>query len=290
MNSGVALPVAWAIAAAAVAGVSTRAVLPPHGMPVATLLARYDLHGRPDDRWTLPKALNEISGLAMESGRLYAQNDEKAIVFQLDPASHRIVSRFALGQPAVRGDSEAIVVVGQRVFLTTSDGDVLIAPIGEDGASVAYLRYATGIGKSCEIEGMAWDPGERTLLFACKTPRVAALVGRLTVFAWSPERRGAPVIRFSVPRDQIADLGREPIHPSELLRDPATGHLLLLAARACALIELSAGGEVLAVARLKRVWHRQAEGLALAPDGSLLVADEAAGDHPTLTTYRPSPR
>jgi uncharacterized protein YjiK len=289
VSAGAAVRAAGTVALATFAAVSVGLAGVARILPApATVLGRYDLGGKPDDRWKLPKALNEISGLATDRGRLYAQNDEEAVVFQLDPDSHRVVSRFALGQPAVRGDFEAIVVAEHRVFLTTSDGDVLVAPIGEDGTSVTYKRYATGLGKRCEIEGLAWDPKTRSLLFACKTPRVPALVGRLTVFAWSPERQDAPTVRLSVPRDQIAGLGDGPIHPSELLRDPTTGHLLLLAARAYALIELSPGGEVLAVAHLKRAWHRQAEGLALAPDGSLLVADEAAGDHPTLTTYRPA--
>jgi uncharacterized protein YjiK len=252
------------------------------------VLARYDLSAEPADRWKLPKALQEISGLATDGGRLFAQGDEQAIVYQLDPRSHRVVSRFGLGRPAVRGDFEAIAVVDGRVYLTTSDGDVLVAPIGEDGASVPYRRYVTGIGRSCEVEGLAYDPGDRTLLFGCKTPRVRALHGRLSVFAWSPGRGTPPTLRLSVYRDLVSGLGSEPLYPSELLRDPATGHLLLLAARAHAIVELAAGGDVVAVARLKRSLHRQAEGLAIGPDGALLVADEAAGQHPTLTTYRPT--
>jgi uncharacterized protein YjiK len=270
-------------AAAATVGVATATT---GGAPPGTVLARYHLDGAPDDRWKLPKALNEISGLAIDHGRLYAHGDEEAVVYQLDPASHRVVSRFALGRPAVRGDFEAITIVEGRVFLTTSDGELFVAPLGEDGASVPYQRYVTGIGRNCEVEGLAWDPGQRTLLFGCKTPRVSALEGRLTVFAWSPTRRAAPTLRLSIPRSQVTGLGREAVYPSELMRDAATGHLLLLAARAHAIIELSPAGEVLAVAPIERAWHRQAEGLAIAPDGALLVADEGAGQHATLTTYR----
>jgi len=258
-----------------------------HGaVPPETVLARYHLDGDPDDEWKLPRALNEISGLASDGDRLYAHGDEEAIVYQLDPASHRIVSRFALGRPAVKGDFEAIAVVDGRVFLTTSNGELYVAPVGVDGASVPYQRYVTGIGSSCEVEGLAWDPGDRMLLFGCKTPRVRALAGRLTVFAWSPERRAAPSVRMSVAQSAVPGLARKQVYPSELLRDSATGHLLLLAARARVIIELSPAGDVLGVASLKRSWHRQAEGLAVARDGALLVADEAAGHHATLTTYR----
>jgi uncharacterized protein YjiK len=122
-------------------------------------------------------------------------------------------------------------------------------------------------------------------LLGCKTARVQALKGRLAVFGWSPGQRTAPALRVMVREHQLGSAGS--VNPSELLRDPATGHLLLLAARARLLVELSPAGEVLAVASLRRRWHRQAEGLALGSDGALYIADEAAGARATLTTYRP---
>jgi uncharacterized protein YjiK len=250
------------------------------------VLARTDLRA-PADRWILPKALNEISGLASVGGHLFAHGDEQAVIYELDHASHTIVRRFSLGRPTVRGDFEAIAVVEGRVFLTTSDGDLYTAPLGADGAAVPFVRHPTGIGRSCEVEGLAYDPARRELLFGCKTPRVRALGGRLAVFGWSPERRGAPVLRLSVPTATIAGLEHEPVHPSELMRDDASGHLLLLAARAHVIVEVTPEGRVVSVAKLRRSLHRQAEGLAAGPDGSLFVADEAAGQHPTLTRYAP---
>ena len=270
-----------AIAAAILALVVGTSGAPPDGV-----LARTDMR-TPADRWKLPKALDEISGLASVGGHLFAHGDEQAVVYELDPAAHAIVRRFSLGRPAVRGDFEAIAVVEGRVFLTTSDGDLYTAPLGADGAAVPFVRNVTGIGRSCEVEGLAYDPGRRELLFGCKTPRVHGLLGRLAVFGWSPERRGAPVLRLSVPTSTIAGLEREPVHPSELMRDGASGHLLLLAARAHVIVEVTPEGRVVSVARLRRSLHRQAEGLAAGPDGSLFVADEAAGQHPTLTRYAP---
>jgi hypothetical protein len=50
---------------------------------------------------------------------------------------------------------------------------------------------------------------------------------------------------------------------------------------------VSAGGEVIAGARLRAREHPQAEGLALEPDGSLLMADEGGSGRGTLSVYRP---
>lgn len=258
------------------------------GAEAGSVLARYDFSAARADVWNLPRALDEISGLATDgAGRLFAHDDEKAIVYELDPAAQRVVKRFAFGQPAARGDFEGIAVVGDRVYLTDSDGVLYAGRGGEDGEAVPFDTYPTGIGRSCEVEGLAWDEGVRSLLFACKTPRVAALRGRIALFAWSPQggtSPSAPSIR--VPLTAIARrLGHGAVSPSELLRDPATGHLLILAARAHAIVEITGSGDVVSVARLPRALHRQAEGLAFDRDGALLVSDEANGGRATLTAY-----
>jgi uncharacterized protein YjiK len=253
-----------------------------------SVLARYDLDAPPADRWELPRALHEISGLAVDAeGRIFAHDDERAIIYELDPASHRVVGRFAFGRPAVRGDFEAIALMDRRVVLTTSDGTLYVGPEGRDGEAVAFATYATGAGRSCEVEGLAYDPGERSLLLGCKVPRDAFTRGHVTVFRWSLERRALlPAARLHVPLGHITRLlGGSDFHPSELVRDPTTGHYLLLAAREHAIAELSAAGEVRRVVRLQRKLHPQAEGLALTPDGTLLVSDEGGRGRATLSAY-----
>ncbi|MEO7477038.1 MAG: SdiA-regulated domain-containing protein [Gemmatimonadales bacterium] len=256
----------------------------------SSVLARYDFEAAPAFRWKLPRALDEISGLATDSsGRLFAHDDERAIIYELDPAARRIVKRFAFGRPAVRGDFEGIAVVDDRVFLTTSDGVVYAGREGRDGESVSFASHATGIGRRCEVEGLSWDEGAQSLRFACKVPRAEGLRGQLAVFEWSPVGiRPSDAPSISIPLAPIVQrVGHSAVYPSELLRDPSTGHLLLLAARARAIIEITAAGAVVDVARLRAGLHRQAEGLAFGRDGTLLVSDEADGARATLTGYRP---
>jgi hypothetical protein len=251
-------------------------------------LARYDLDARPDDTWELPKALQEISGLALDSaGRLFAHDDEQAIVYQLDPGTHRVIKRFSFGQPAVRGDFEAIAVVGDRVILGTSDGVLYAGEEGQDGHSVPYVMHATGAGRFCEIEGMTPE-GREALLFACKAPRTRALAGHLAVLRWSLGRKALDSRPYLfVPLAEVTrPLKGSDFRPSELVRTRA-GHYLVLAAREHAIVELTGAGEVVAVASLRHHDHPQAEGLAVGADGALLVADEGAGRRGTLSVYRP---
>jgi uncharacterized protein YjiK len=270
------------------AGLSTWALaLATLGLDGGTL-SQYDFGAPPADRWILPNALSEISGLAFDTqGRLFAHGDERAIIYQLDPATHEIVKRFAFGRPAVHGDFEAIAFAGSRVALTTSDGVVYVGEEGRDGESVGYTKYVTGVGERCEVEGLEYDADERAFLFACKTPRVRVLRGRLTVLQWRPDRPAeGTTARLIVPLASVAQrTGLAEFHPSELARDPGTGHFLLLAGRERAIIELTPEGDIVGAARLKHARHRQPEGLAFDRDGSLLVSDEANGDRATLTRY-----
>ena len=255
----------------------------------AATLSRYDLAAPAADRWELPKALQEISGLAVDSaGRIFAHDDEQAIIYQLDPATHRVVKRFSFGLPAVRGDFEAIAVVGRQVILTTSDGVLYAGREGRDGESVPYVTQATGVGRDCEVEGMAYEAAGRALLFACKTPRRRALVGHLAVLRWSLDRKALDprpwiFLRLS---ELTGELKGRSFHPSELLRVPGNGHYLLLAGPEHAIAEITPAGKVVAVAHLRHRDHRQAEGLAFAPDGALLISDEGAGRRGTVTVYR----
>ncbi|MGH7515263.1 MAG: hypothetical protein ACREOQ_20355 [Gemmatimonadales bacterium] len=253
-------------------------------------LARFDFRAPPAERWELPSSLREISGLAVDSaGRVFAHDDERAIIYQLDPAARRVVKRFSFGHPAARGDFEAIAVADNQLILTTSDGVLYAGREGADGEAVPFTVQATGAGRLCEIEGMVYAPGDRALLFACKEPRTRALHGHFTVLRWSLERKALdPRPSIFVPLAGLTrDLRVPGFHPSELVRLARSGRYLVLASRESAIAELTGTGDVVAVARLRHRDHPQAEGLAVANDGALLVADEGGSGRGTLNVYRP---
>lgn len=257
-------------------------------IPTDGVLARYDFEKPPADRWELPNGLDEVSGLATDSpDRLFAHGDERAEIFELDRTGHRILSRFIFGDPAARSDFEGIAVAEERLFLVNSDGVLYAGRRGLNGERVPFVTYATGLGSLCEVEGVAYDPTGPSLLLVCKEARTARLRNRLAIFRWSIDRRtlfpNPAVLIDARPIARMA--GQKSLHPSEITRDPGTGHLLVLAGRERVLIELTPDGQVVHVSRLRRSLHRQPEGLGITLDGSLLIADEAAGKHATLTTY-----
>ncbi|NBC23017.1 MAG: hypothetical protein GVY21_06030 [Gammaproteobacteria bacterium] len=255
--------------------------------------AGFDLAGRHYPaagltQWALPDELREVSGLALsEDGRLFAHGDEQAVIYELDFVSGRAVKRFAFGNPAVPGDFEGIAFVGPRLFLITSSGDLLEGREGAPGEHVLHRAQRTGLGERCEIEGLDYDPGARALLILCKQARQQELAGAIAVLAWSPETQApVPDAQMVLPW-MPADGEPEAVNPSALTRS-AAGTLVLAAARQGMLIEVDARAGTIHPIRLADDGrHPQAEGIALAADGTLLVADEGRRGRGRLSAYRP---
>ena len=276
--------VAWpAIAIVLMLGASACGKAPSHSSDASRLQAQDAV------RWNLPKRLDEISGLALSTDdRLFAHDDERGVIYEIDWHRGRIVKAFALGDPPVKDDFEGIAIAGTDFYLVTSGGVLYRAAEGNDGAHVPYERIDTGSGRRCEIEGLAYDTRRAVLLLGCKTPREAELKDRVTVFAWSPERRAIDEpASFSVPEQPFAAPLETPhFNPSSVEVSRDGSRLYLLAGRQHALAEVELNGNVVAVTRLSEKQHRQPEGLAIGPEGELIIADEAGGGRGTLAVYR----
>ena len=253
-------------------------------------LRHYDLAGPTTYRIALPADLAEISGLAYTpDGRLLAHGDEQAVVYQIDLARGRPVKRFGIGGPGgpLRGDFEDIQVVGDRVFLVTSDGEILEAREGGDGETKPPLRRIRGLGGACEVEGMTWDPGTRSLLLLCKQAKGKQWQGRVVILAVSPETgEFEPEPRLAIPEAELQRVtGAKGFAGSAITRHPRTGTYLMLAGPQRVYAEIDSTGKVLGGGKLSARRHRQPEGIAIAPDLTLLISDEAVGGPATITGY-----
>jgi uncharacterized protein YjiK len=256
------------------------------------VLSRYSFDAQSLTQWELPKKLREISGLAMTpDGRLLAHGDELGIVYQIDYDNGELVKAFALGDPTVRDDFEGIAVQDTVVYLVTSHGKIYRAPEGRDGERVAYEMFDTGLWKQCEIEGLALDTRGQDLLLACKEPRNEALAGVRMIYRWSiHEHRVLDSQSIAIDASVVAHrLDTKSFNPSDITLAPTGGHMIFVASHQQALVETDANGTVVAALRLPLAErHRQPEGLAIAPDGRLLIADEGGKGRARLGIYRPT--
>jgi uncharacterized protein YjiK len=256
------------------------------------MLDRYEFSAETSQQWRLPDKLNEISGLALTGdGRLLAVTDEAAIVYELDHSGGRLVKAFALGEPTVRGDFEGIASSDSRLWLVTSEGVIYETTEGEDGERVAYDKYQTGVGASCEIEGLTYRRSDSMLLLLCKNIKKKSDLESLVIFAWSTSSRkivGEETIALP-DRDIATALRMTRLNPSGIAIDETSGNLLIVAARQRAVIALDAGGRLLSARVLPlAARHRQAEGIAILPSGDILIADEGGGHRARLAIYSPS--
>lgn len=239
-------------------------------------------------QWRLPDKLNEISGLAMSGDqRLFAITDERAIIYELDYENGKLVKAFALGKPVERGDFEGITVIDQRIFLTTSDGEIYSSQEGDDGEHVEFDSFETGLGRQCEIEGLAHDSHGR-LLLACKKLRKSGELRSLAIFVWSPAtEKLLDDERIDIPeRDIRRAIRSDRINPSGIVVND-DGNLLLVASRQRALVELTADGALLSTGDLPSTRHRQAEGIELTELQHILIADEGGSHKARLAIYWP---
>ena len=251
-------------------------------------LDAFDFRSKAASQVRLPHALHEISGLAVsDDGRVFAHGDERGIVYQVDYRSGSVVKAFSLGAPPVRGDFEGIAIAGVRFFLVTSTGRLYEMREGDDGAAVRYATYDTGMGRQCELEGLAYEPSDQALIVGCKRPYAPALRDAVTLFRWSVDRRAsATPPAVSIPlADAIRQIKDKGFHPSAVEREPRSGHYVILAGPQRAIIEVTPGGEVLAVRPLSHRLHQQPEGLTFLGDSAVLIADEGGNGRGTLTVY-----
>jgi len=258
--------------------------LPSEPQDSSSLLARCPLDGNPAARWSLPGRLREISGLArLPTGELLAHNDERARVSVLDGKTGAILRSFDLqGEP--RDDIEGIAIADDVLFLMNSSGRVYVTRVGQDGEKVPYTTVETGLGRQCELEGLAWDAPRQALILPCKRPRTAGMTGQLTLFV-VPVSTGEPS-RIQVPLAEVARrTGQRAIEASAVERDDRTGHLLVLSSGPRMVVELAGDGTIVAATELKKSRHPQPEGITILPD-AILVSDEGTEGAPgTISVY-----
>lgn len=214
----------------------------------------------------LDSALTEISGLAPDGeGRVYAHNDELGTVYVLDIETGKILRRMTLGRPAVTGDFEAIVADGDAVALITSKGLIYEARLPARGEVMTYEVIDTKVGRECEIEGFAPADDAKSYFITCKNAK-----SRFVVYNWSKNGGARKVIDL-----KLAGVVPNPKEfcTADIVIDRETGAFLALDSEKGAILEVSADGKLVDYWRLAGD-HPQAEGLAIMPDGGLLVADE----------------
>jgi len=241
----------------------------------------------PVAEWIMPPELREISGLALTTrGTVLTHDDNIGRVYEIDPKTGILLRAFSLAG-GVRGDFEAITIAGTDVYLLRSNGKIYKFKEGADTEQVPYSVYDTGLGKQCEFESMAYEADSSRLVLACKKFLDKKAPKEVLIFH-VPLPLGDPsaITSLQVPiKDVIGSNKWKNFHPSDINIDPITKNYVIVASKEKGLIVVTPDGEVVRSEPLPGD-HRQAEGVAITPDGLLLVSDEANVKPPAITLYR----
>jgi uncharacterized protein YjiK len=240
---------------------------------------------------SLPEELREISGLAVAGPTsVFAHDDEQGVVREVSIEDGRVLRSVSFGG---RGDYEGIAADRNRIFVITSEG-VLSSVSQASGSAGRASRLDitdtvdTGVGERCEVEGLSLAPQPGQLLILCKEIRGRGNRGRLLIFAWDVAARRLieqPFIDADL--DQALGENRRGFAPSGIDWDAGRRRIVIVSARNHLLLELDESGRVLVQRVLEALRHPQAEGVAVMPNGALVVADEAgdSGGPGRLTVY-----
>lgn len=251
---------------------------------VATLLAAtpadapvvYDFQ-QPTATYTLPKELQEVSGIALLSGqRLGCIEDQTGSIYIYNTATKKVESTLHFGK---KGDYEDLARLKDAWLVLRSDGTLL--HYSDKGITTIH---ATGLTAAHNPEGLAYDARTGTLLVACKgsagvgQPNQKRAIYRLDAKTYRAGTKPAYLLDVAelIAQDRRQSPGNNlnRFAPSAVAIHPLTQHLFVLAASGNALAELDAQGSLLAVQKLPRKLFPQPEGLAFAPNGDLYIASE----------------
>ncbi len=273
----------WALGA--LAAVLALPITAPWQDDVA-LLTRCHYRAQPDTIRALPAALREISGLALSRGMLLAHDDELGRVYSINLTTGA-VEVFATLRGPIRDDFEGIAVLGDTIWLMTSSGRLYGLKATASNAPVAFVLRNTGLGKRCELEGLAADERAGVLLLPCKI--VPKDGGGLVIYRWNAAagELAIPAI-VRVTATNLKGAGAPRLRPSAIEVAPGSNHLLMLSSSPPALLDVGPLGTVSGYLRLSPR-HAQPEGLAIAASGDLYVSDEGGHGTATLAVYRCHP-
>ncbi len=251
-------------------------------------LDHFDMKNTPPITFKLPKKISEASGLAMsDDGRLFCHDDEKAVIYQLDKRSGRIIKEFQLGATPVYGDFEGIAIKGPSFYLVTSSGNIYECKEGGDKEGVSYRFYKTYLTEKNDVEGLEYDGTINALLLACKGEAIRGYSGYRVVYAFdlgTLSLKEQP--QMLIPLKVVSPNSRKGrFDPSGIAWQQRSETFFVISADGESIIEISREGIILGQEELPKKYNSHPEGIIFDADGKMFICNDGQGDRGSLTVY-----
>lgn len=258
---------------------------------IACFLCAIDLVN-PERRFRFPDDLREASGLSVSAeGLVFVHNDEFADVKGFDLAQGVVMEEIRIARRNIfsDGDFEGVAVLPNKIVLLRSDGHLLFATRAHHAEYPKVEAFELGLAREFEFEGLAYNPGKRSLLLAVKTIYDKKDPRGLVILVWSLDEMKLTEVEISISKKALKTrLGHKHFRTSGITYDETSGHYILVSAIDQLLLEITAEGEIIAERRLPKGLHRQAEGIAILRSSGtplLLIADESDKKGGVMTIY-----
>ena len=220
----------------------------------------------PDETYTLPKELKEISGLTYyKDDQLLCVQDEDAVVYVFDAKKGKVVKDFGFGG---YGDFEGIEYVNGQVYVIESNGSLYrFAP---ESTQIGLTK--TDLPKKTEVEGLGYDPKTKRLLIAVKNGQ-----GSSDKAVYSYDLLNKAVFRdMSLNDEQLTGAGIDPksYKPSGIAVHPLTGEWYMLTSAGKRLLITNRQAKIIYSEPLDPKEFTQPEGICFAPNGDMYISSE----------------
>ncbi len=246
-------------------------------------LAKYDLSSDNPRIINLPKELKEISGITITpEGRMFGQQDEKGIIYQIDYSNGTIVKQFSVGKPVLKKDFEDLVYANNKFYLLQSNGEIYEFSEGQNNENVDYKVYKTDLTVANDVEGLCYDSQTNSLLLACKG--ISGIDGESdkAIYSFSLDSmKFNPQPRFMMKKSEIS----KNFNPSGIQRNPLTGSFFVITATGNEIVEISKEGNYIGKATLNKKIHTQPEGITFGSDGTLYISNEGKSGGGNIVVY-----
>ncbi|MBU2492047.1 MAG: SdiA-regulated domain-containing protein [Bacteroidetes bacterium] len=253
-----------------------------------SMLSNYDFKKGKSSKLT--GKLTELSGLTVTpDGRVFAHNDEKGIVYQINYETGEIVKEFYLSRWVPERDFEGIAYANKNFYLVTSDGLLYEFPEGKHEEAVDFKIYKTGANSEFNIEGLCYDNKTNSLLFVCKEYPGKNYSGNRAVYSFSLKNYLTdknPRLLISL-KELNEKFGIKDFYPSGIEKHLLSNSFFIISARGgAAIAEISEQGKLIDAKKLKSNEHNQPEGISFMPNYDLLIGDEGGGKKGIITLYK----
>lgn len=257
---------------------------------------KYDL-SNPVKTSVLSRDLIEISALSfdVEDKILYAVNDERGVLFSLNPDSGEIIEKMKFGK---KGDYEGVEIGSSGVIYAIKSNGNIVTIEKSNGAS---NKIKTALRVSNDVEGLGYNPNTNTLLLACKgSPNLSKLASKTksskSVFGWSITTQSLieePILTItdenlishfldqekSISKSAKKKLRRriKNFSPSGIAYNKDENLYFIISSVGKTLITINDSSEIQHIEFLDDTYFAQPEGICFGEDNALYISNEGRG-------------